>query len=209
LAEKKLSDFKKKAPLQERSRETFEVILSAATRILGKEGPDGFNTNSIAQVAGVSIGSLYQYFKNKESIMLELFLRILDSSLEKSLKILDEETDPQQAIRKLVDESLDSLMRQGKASLYILEKAPMLMSDRRFKQVEDMMIPKIIEKARLRGIKLRRQNLPVALLLSIQVVRATGWTVVREKSPELKQALKEELTDLLCRYLLSDPKIID
>lgn len=204
MSVKKLSNIKKKGPLQQRSKDTFEVILSAATRILGSDGPEAFNTNLIAQVAGVSIGSLYQYFKNKDSIMVELFLRILDSSLEKSLMILNEEADPRRAIEKLVEESLDSLMRQGKATLFILEKAPLLMSDRRFKQVEEMIIPKIIEKTQERGIQLRPQNVQVALLLAVQVVRAAGWTVVREKSPDLKQELKKELSDLLCRYLLSD-----
>ncbi|MCE3013704.1 MAG: TetR/AcrR family transcriptional regulator [Proteobacteria bacterium] len=204
MAEKKLSKIKSKGPLQRRSKETFEVILTAATRILGKEGPDGFNTNSIAQVAGVSIGSLYQYFKNKDSIMLELFLRVLDASVEKSLSILDVEDDPRKVIETLVDESLDSLMRQGKATLYVLERAPTLMSDRRFKKAEERIIPKIIQKTKERGINLRPQNVEVALLLSIQVVRAAGWTVVREKSSDLKQELKRELSDLLCRYLLSD-----
>lgn len=204
MAGKKISDIKAKAPRQGRSRETVEVILTAATRILGKEGPDAFNTNSIAQVAGVSIGSLYQYFKNKDSIMLELFLRLLDASVEKSLSILDLESDPRRVIETLVDESLDSLMRHGKATLFILERAPALMSDRRFKQAEERIIPKILQKTRERGIVLRPRNVEVALLLAIQVVRAAGWTVVREKSPELKQQLKQELSDLLCRYLLSD-----
>ncbi len=204
MTDKKPSNIKKKGPLQRRSKETFEVILTAATRILGKEGPDSFNTNSIAQVAGVSIGSLYQYFKNKDSIMMELFLRILDASVEKSLKILEIEDDPRKVIETLVNESLDSLMRQGKATLYVLEMAPMLMTDRRFKKAEEMIIPKIIQKTKERGIELRPKNIEVALLLSIQAVRAAGWTVVREKSPELKQELKKELSDLLCRYLLSD-----
>ena len=62
----------RKAPGQARSQETVEVILDASARILESDGLRGFNTNAIAAKAGVSIGSLYQYFPNKDSIVLAL-----------------------------------------------------------------------------------------------------------------------------------------
>jgi AcrR family transcriptional regulator len=62
----------RKAPGQARSQETVGVILEASARILESDGLRGFNTNMIAAKAGVSIGSLYQYFPNKDSIVLAL-----------------------------------------------------------------------------------------------------------------------------------------
>ena len=62
----------RKAPGQARSLETVGVILEASARILESDGLRGFNTNAIAAKAGVSIGSLYQYFPNKDSIVLAL-----------------------------------------------------------------------------------------------------------------------------------------
>src|SRR5580700_8543077 len=62
----------RKAPGQARSQETVAVILEASARILESEGVRGFNTNAIAAKAGVSIGSLYQYFPNKDAIVLAL-----------------------------------------------------------------------------------------------------------------------------------------
>jgi AcrR family transcriptional regulator len=62
----------RKQPLQERSRETVTVILEAAARILETRGLEGYNTNVIAERAGVSIGSLYQYFPNKDALTLAL-----------------------------------------------------------------------------------------------------------------------------------------
>jgi AcrR family transcriptional regulator len=62
----------RKAPGQVRSQETVDVILEASARILESDGLRGFNTNAIAAKAGVSIGSLYQYFPNKDSIVLAL-----------------------------------------------------------------------------------------------------------------------------------------
>jgi AcrR family transcriptional regulator len=69
----------RKAPGQARSQETVDVILEASARILESIGLRGFNTNAIAAQAGVSIGSLYQYFPNKDSIA-----RALIGSFEKA-----------------------------------------------------------------------------------------------------------------------------
>ncbi len=62
----------RKAPGQARSQETVGVILEASARILESDGVHAFNTNAIAARAGVSIGSLYQYFPNKDAILLAL-----------------------------------------------------------------------------------------------------------------------------------------
>jgi AcrR family transcriptional regulator len=62
----------RKRPQQDRSRVTVEAILEATTHILTEEGYENANTNRIAERAGVSIGSLYQYFPNKESLMAAL-----------------------------------------------------------------------------------------------------------------------------------------
>jgi AcrR family transcriptional regulator len=65
----------RKQPRQLRSRETVDSILDATTRVLVKHGFDGLTTNAVAKVAGVSIGSLYQYFPNKEALVAALFER--------------------------------------------------------------------------------------------------------------------------------------
>lgn len=65
----------RKRPRQARSVATFEAILEAAARILESLGFAGFNTNAVAELAGVSIGSLYQYFPSKEALIVELIRR--------------------------------------------------------------------------------------------------------------------------------------
>ncbi|MBR8500820.1 TetR/AcrR family transcriptional regulator, partial [Burkholderia cenocepacia] len=52
----------RKAPRQRRSVATVDAIVEAAARILERDGFDGYTTNAVAALAGVSIGSLYQYF---------------------------------------------------------------------------------------------------------------------------------------------------
>jgi AcrR family transcriptional regulator len=59
----------RKSASQARSRATVDALLEATTRVLLKEGYDRASTNRIAEVAGVSIGSLYQYFPSKEALV--------------------------------------------------------------------------------------------------------------------------------------------
>lgn len=65
----------RKLPKQARSKALVDTILDAAARILVAEGRDTLTTNGIAQAAGVSIGSLYQYFPNREAILAALVHR--------------------------------------------------------------------------------------------------------------------------------------
>jgi AcrR family transcriptional regulator len=62
----------RKRPKQERSARLVTAILQAAIRVLERDGAAAFTTIRVAERAGVSVGSLYQYFPNKESILFRL-----------------------------------------------------------------------------------------------------------------------------------------
>jgi AcrR family transcriptional regulator len=62
----------RKLPKQARSSRLVEAILQAAVRVLERDGAAGFTTVRVAERAGVSVGSLYQYFPNKQSILVRL-----------------------------------------------------------------------------------------------------------------------------------------
>ncbi len=72
----------RKAPRQARAAATIEVILEGAAHILRKDGLGGLTTNHIAERAGVSIGSLYQYFPGKNAILAELMRRKRSAMLD-------------------------------------------------------------------------------------------------------------------------------
>ena len=65
----------RKTPRQQRSKAMVDLILEAATRVLRRESLAGFNTNRVAEVAGISVGSLYQYFPNKTALVTALIDR--------------------------------------------------------------------------------------------------------------------------------------
>jgi AcrR family transcriptional regulator len=69
----------RREPKQRRARETVEAVLDAAVRILKREGTGAITTNRIADVAGVSIGSVYQYFPDKRAIFVALHDRHVEA----------------------------------------------------------------------------------------------------------------------------------
>ncbi len=88
----------RKAPQQSRSQDTYSVILQASREVLSRAGLEGFNTNSIAKRAGVSVGSLYQYFPRKEAILTAL-IREMRASMRDEFK---------RAIRECKGQGLDA-----------------------------------------------------------------------------------------------------
>ncbi|MEX8194140.1 TetR/AcrR family transcriptional regulator [Comamonas guangdongensis] len=68
----------RKLPVQNRSRALVEAIAEACLRILDREGEEALTVNRIAEVSGATVGSIYQYFPNKESMIATVYERILD-----------------------------------------------------------------------------------------------------------------------------------
>ena len=69
----------RKNPSQARARDTIEVIFEATARILERAGRRGLSTNAIAELAGISIGSLYHYFPSKEAVLVAMARRELEA----------------------------------------------------------------------------------------------------------------------------------
>jgi AcrR family transcriptional regulator len=78
MATKKTGNRLRRRPTQRRAVETVEAVLDATVRLLRRGGSNSITTNRIAEVAGVSIGSLYQYFPNRGAIFNALHQRHID-----------------------------------------------------------------------------------------------------------------------------------
>jgi AcrR family transcriptional regulator len=89
---------------QERSRATVDALVEATARILVREGFDKASTNRIAEVAGVSVGSLYQYFPGKEALVAAVIERhqhdIMQTVRSELAEVLSQPVE--KAVRKLV-----------------------------------------------------------------------------------------------------------
>ena len=103
----------RRLPRQARSRQTCADILTAAADVLRKDGASAFNTNSIAERAGVSVGSLYQYYPTKEAILATLIRemrRAMRADLAEAV-VRGEDGDLGLAIRELIEASLGHHLR--------------------------------------------------------------------------------------------------
>lgn len=69
---RKTAPLQRRQPQQNRSSHTVDTLLDAAARVLREEGMEAFNTNRIAERAGIGIGSLYEYFSGKRSLLVAL-----------------------------------------------------------------------------------------------------------------------------------------
>ncbi len=118
----------RKQPLQRRSRETVDVILDAAAQVFAERGYSGGTTNRIAERAGVSIGSLYEYFPNKDAILVSLAERHLARMLlevEALLASALARPEPIEALlRRFVGAMLDVHERNPDLHRVVFSEAP-------------------------------------------------------------------------------------
>ncbi|MEY4547366.1 MAG: hypothetical protein RL685_3561 [Pseudomonadota bacterium] len=196
----------RKSPQQSRSRVTVEAILDGAIRVLQQEGSLALTTTRIAQAAGVSVGTLYQYFPNRKSILDALQER----EFQRTLSIMQE---------VMVDSqpgSTDELARAVIRGLFRLyAAAPEL---HRVLVIEGLVgeAPEQVKAFDLRMVSLvrsvltgarltcRRKNVDAAAFVAYQSVRASMMAHLLESPSGIDEAaLTEELADLLHRYLVA------
>lgn len=189
----------RKSPVQKRSKITVDVILEAAARVLAKEGAEALTTNRIAEVAGVSVGSVYQYFPNKESIVAAL----VDRSVEGSRSVIG-------ALPVAGDTPLADLIRERVAIL-----VQMALDTTRFPPDISGFVQPGAYSARLMrevvGQFLRIQEAHRAELVVADIefaavfcgatVRGVLMAVRQGTIPGPAERITDELTALLLRYL--------
>jgi AcrR family transcriptional regulator len=92
----------RKTPKQARAGQTVATLLEAAAQLLQAEGEAGFSTNRVAARAGFSIGTLYQYFPNKDAIIAALAERERDAIVARIRAALAEPAEPEEAVRRII-----------------------------------------------------------------------------------------------------------
>ena len=101
----------RKTPRQSRAGNTIAILLEAAARVLETKGMAGFNTNAVAQRAGVSIGSLYQYFPGKDGLIVALCQRERSAFLAEAQEALQQPTG-QAALLHLIQASVQQQLQR-------------------------------------------------------------------------------------------------
>lgn len=195
----------RRRPRQARAQATVDAILGAARRLLVRGGREALSTNKVAERAGVSIGSLYQYFPDKEAILAELGRRHVDEARalvsERLLSLAA--APPAEAVRVMVALMIE-LHRHDPALHRVLvrEVVPTLAGLAALEAELTGLVAAYLEQHRA---ALRVADRALAAALVTQVVESLTHGAVLYR-PELlgTRAFEDEVVDLVTRYLLPD-----
>ena len=205
----------RKAPRQGRSQATVQAILDATARILVAGGYDRASTNRIALAAGVSIGSLYQYFPSKEALVASLVERHIDQMtavIHKKLAEL-EHADITTAAREIVGAMLDAHLVDPKLHKVLMEQVPRTGRLEKVLGVEQQIeaLVKMYLYARAAKGEIRCKNLDVAAFVLCNTVEGVTHAAMLQHTVRSaganalaalpRDALVAELSDMLVRYV--------
>ncbi|MFB7723379.1 TetR/AcrR family transcriptional regulator [Nocardia sp. NPDC056100] len=177
----------RKTPRQDRSRAMVGRIVDAGELVLIAHGYDGCSTNRVAEAAGISPGSLYQYFPNKDAVVAAVIERYTGVVAERvrARVVANMTRDPEIAVPETISELLDALGTHRELLRAVVEQTPRLSSGATVLAFEQQ----IGELARL-GLSMRSRAVPPDVDFD-----AAAWMLVRA------------VEHLTIRYLLDDPPI--
>jgi AcrR family transcriptional regulator len=195
----------RKKPRQERSHATVAVILSATARVLCSTGYDRASTNRIALAAGVSVGSLYQYFPSKEALVAALVEKHTDQmmSLVKA-KLADVALAPLPvAVRTMIEVMFDAHAVDPKLHKVLIEQVPRVGRLEKLVDMDHEIQLLLTAYLQARASELRRRDVGAAAIVLVHLVESVTHHAVLTELPAARcKALSDELTDMVLRYLL-------
>jgi AcrR family transcriptional regulator len=198
----------RKTASQQRSRATVDALVEATARVLVDEGYERASTNRIAAVAGVSIGSLYQYFPSKEALVAALIDRHMahmTALLEASIDSVRGASLPV-ATRTLVDVMIAAHAHNPKLHKVVAEQVPRVGRLNRSHDIERQMAERIHAVLSSRRGEIRPENLDLAVFLIVSVVESlTHRATVDNAGAFDTEELACEVTDLVLRYVMREP----
>lgn len=194
----------RKEPRQERSRETVEAITRATARILARDGYEAASTNRIADEAGVSVGSLYQYFPNKDAIVAAL----IDAHAEEMFEVFRAElasvatADLESAARAVVAAQVAAHKVNPRLHRVFLEQMPKVGMLDRLHEVQRRSEALVRLYLEARRDELRVTDLDLASFIVVIAVEAVTHTAVVGRAEHLDNpAFVDEVAALCVRYL--------
>ena len=194
----------RKTPRQRRSAETVEAILTAAAHILEKEGFEAATTNRVAVKAGVSIGSLYQYFPNKESLVRALNDRHTHEILELLRKRYTEFRNAplEDAVRVIVRTMVDVHRVNPALHQVLVNIVPSIGGLAETRAVENEAAALLAHFLKARKAELRPLNPELSAFLLVHAIEALTHAAVLERPDLLKgDAFVNEASRMILGYL--------
>jgi AcrR family transcriptional regulator len=189
----------RKKPAQTRSKETVRAIVTAAARILEREGYDKTNVNLVAELAGVSIGSLYQYFPSKEALVAEV-ARQLSNEMIAAFQdgLLDLAFLPMQdAVRGVVTRAVRAFRMSPRLREVIMLEMPAQLFDTT--EFDTMLAEALRFYFQYNVAQLRLKNIDLAIVILKASVEAAANASATDEFSE--DEVVRELTHLVYQYV--------
>lgn len=183
---------------QQRSRQTVQAILEAAARVLEQHGYAGATTNRIAETAGASVGTLYEYFSDKDAIydaLIEQEIAALVVALENA--DLDLEAPLFDSLKQLVLLAM-AAMSHGPDFLRALDQVPGAVLRRHLDAARGSVIAFIRRLLEARRDELRVEDLDLAAFVVVSAAEGIGANASGDR---FDARLAEEVATLLTLYL--------
>ncbi len=199
----------RKQPRQARSRETVDAILGAAAQVFAAQGYAGTTTNHIAARAGVSIGSLYEYFPSKDALLVAL----TEAHIAEGAAILDKvwtevagDTDMRAVVRRFARAMFDLHARDRNLHRLLFEEAPLPRRTRQRVAATEDEIAARIEGFLRANPDITRRDPALAAAVIVQCVEAlTHKLVVHGDGKAARDVYAEEIVALVTSYLAASP----
>jgi AcrR family transcriptional regulator len=196
----------RKSPTQERSQLTVAALLKATAHILVKEGYESASTNRIAEAAGVSIGSLYQYFPSKEALVAAVVDRHMQEMLQLLRAVVDRvRKEPLEvATRELVRVMIDAHRVDPRLHRALVEQVPRVGRLENIRAIDREAYALIRAYLEAHRDELRIADLDVASFVCVATVEALTHAAVVNRPDVLADksgVFADEVTRLVVGYL--------
>lgn len=192
---------------QTRSRATIDALVEATARILVREGFEKASTNRIAEVAGVSVGSLYQYFPSKEALVAAVIDRHNQEIMGIVRAALTEVADLpiETAVRKLVTVAIEAHRIKPRLHRVLAEQIPrtgQFMDVEAFNREVHTLVHAYLESRRK---EMRKLDLDIATFICVSAIEAVAHNTVLNQAEMLPEktvkVLVDETTRMVVGYL--------
>jgi AcrR family transcriptional regulator len=188
---------------QERSRATVDALVEATARILVREGFEKTSTNRIAEIAGVSVGSLYQYFPSKEALVAAVIDRHHDEIMGIVRTTLTEIMDMpiEKAVRRLVTVAIDAHRINPELHRVLAEQIPRAgkLDVEAFNREVHTLVRAYLDSRRK---EMRKIDLDIATFICVSSIEAVAHNTVLNQAEILSEKTVRTLVDETTRMVV-------
>jgi AcrR family transcriptional regulator len=189
---------------QERSRATVDALVEATARILVREGFEKTSTNRIAEIAGVSVGSLYQYFPSKEALVAAVIDRHNQEIMQIVRAALAEVADMpiEKAVRRLVTVAIEAHRIDPKLHRVLAEQIPrtgQLADVEAFNREVHTLVRAYLESRRK---EMRKIDPGLATFICVSAIEAVAHNTVLNQAEMLSEKMVRTLVDETTRMVV-------